>query len=171
MTIGGPLIDGRDWRTRGLVLEARAGGGSPNAAPLAFASSVCEGATCYFSSAGSGDPDGTLANVAWNFGDGTVGTGSPVSHTYSDEASKTVTLTVTDNNGASHRYPFGPAEDHGVGRQRHGDDDHGRSGAKSLRPRVLGDGGGLDLDHQLRKGQPCHTEQRAGRHHFGSRCP
>ena len=100
VTIGGPLVDGRDWRTRDLVLEALPGGGSPNASPGAFATSVCEGATCYFSSAGSGDSDGTLANVAWNFGDGTVATGSPVSHTYTDEAPRTVTLTVTDNDGA-----------------------------------------------------------------------
>src|SRR5437660_330700 len=35
---------------------------------------------------------------AWNFGDGTTGTGSPVSHTYATSGPFTVTLTTTDSN-------------------------------------------------------------------------
>ncbi|MGH9246805.1 MAG: PKD domain-containing protein [Acidimicrobiales bacterium] len=101
VTVGGPLVDGRDWRARDLVLEAQAGGIPANVGPRAFASAVCEGATCHFGSGGSGDPDGTVASVVWDFGDGTTGTGSPVSHTYTSEAPRTVTLTVTDDDGAS----------------------------------------------------------------------
>ena len=37
---------------------------------------------------------------AWNFGDGTTGTGVSPSKTYGSAGTRTVTLTVTDNNGA-----------------------------------------------------------------------
>jgi PKD repeat protein len=54
-----------------------------------------------FSSAGSADPDGSIASFAWTFGDGTSsGDGNP-SHTYAAVGSFVVSLTVTDNAGAS----------------------------------------------------------------------
>lgn len=49
----------------------------------------------------STDSDGTIASRAWSFGDGTAGSGSPVSHTYGAAGTYRVTLTVTDNGGAS----------------------------------------------------------------------
>lgn len=48
---------------------------------------------------GSTDPDGDLAAWSWTFGDGTGGQGPDVSHTYTDDGSYTVTLTVTDQAG------------------------------------------------------------------------
>ena len=45
----------------------------------------------------STDPDGTIAGYAWNFGDGSTGTGSTASHTYAATGTYPVTLTVTDN--------------------------------------------------------------------------
>jgi chitodextrinase len=54
-----------------------------------------------FNATGSSDPDGTIVSWAWNFGDGTTGNGQTVSHTYANGNTRTVTLTVTDNGGAT----------------------------------------------------------------------
>jgi len=52
-----------------------------------------------FDASGSSDPDGTIDNYAWNFGDGKMGTGITTTHSYPSEGTFTVTLTVTDNDG------------------------------------------------------------------------
>lgn len=68
----------------------------------------CEnvGAPLQLNGAGSYDPDGFITSYAWEFGDGTNGTGASPKHTYSTyrwngTAYKpfTVNLTVTDNSG------------------------------------------------------------------------
>jgi PKD repeat protein len=52
--------------------------------------------------AASVDPDGTIASYTWNFGDGSaVETGVSVTHTFTATGVLQVTLTITDNNGAS----------------------------------------------------------------------
>ncbi|HEU5404236.1 MAG TPA: PKD domain-containing protein [Terriglobales bacterium] len=53
------------------------------------------------STAGSSDPDGTIASTTIDFGDGTVVSGPSASHTYSVAGNYTVKTTVTDNLGAS----------------------------------------------------------------------
>jgi PKD repeat protein len=57
--------------------------------------------TITFSATESYDPDGTIVAYSWDFGDGTTATGITVFHAYADNSSYVVTLTVTDNNGAT----------------------------------------------------------------------
>ena len=52
----------------------------------------------------STDSDGSIVNWTWNFGDGTISYGSEVNHTYLNSGKYNVTLTVTDNDGASDDY-------------------------------------------------------------------
>jgi parallel beta-helix repeat protein len=47
------------------------------------------------------DNDGTIVSWLWNFGDGTTSTSQNPTHRYSDAGAYTVTLTVTDNGGAT----------------------------------------------------------------------
>jgi PKD repeat protein len=55
-----------------------------------------------FTSGGSTDPDGTIAGYEWDFGDGSpVAAGPSPSHTFSTAGEYTVTLTVTDDRGAT----------------------------------------------------------------------
>lgn len=54
------------------------------------------------SSAGSFDPDGTIASTVINFGDGSASvSATSATHTYTAAGNYTVTVTVTDNLGAS----------------------------------------------------------------------
>ncbi|PIE60382.1 MAG: hypothetical protein CSA31_02340, partial [Desulfobulbus propionicus] len=55
-----------------------------------------------FDGSNSSDADGTLTSYSWNFGDGSSASSKKTSHTYSCAGSYTISLTVTDNQGASH---------------------------------------------------------------------
>lgn len=63
--------------------------------------SGAEGAAIAFSAAGSIDPDGDALSYAWDFGDGTGGSGASPIHTYADNGTYTATLTVADPLGAT----------------------------------------------------------------------
>ncbi len=49
----------------------------------------------------STDPDGTVTNYEWTFGDGTTATGATAEHAYDASGTYTVSLTVTDDEGES----------------------------------------------------------------------
>jgi PKD repeat protein len=55
----------------------------------------------YFSAAQSKDPDGTIVSYVWSFGDGAQGNGMFAEHEYTKKGSFVVTLTVTDDKGAT----------------------------------------------------------------------
>lgn len=56
-----------------------------------------------FDASASHDPDGSVANYTWNFGDSTyLGHGAVVTHGYTKEGTYNVTLTVTDNKGLTY---------------------------------------------------------------------
>ncbi len=59
------------------------------------------GSPITFSSAGSTDPDGSIVAYDWDFGDGNAATGPSPTHTYVSEGTFTVSLTVTDDRGAT----------------------------------------------------------------------
>jgi DNA/RNA endonuclease G (NUC1) len=59
-----------------------------------------EGSSLAFDAGGSSDPDDGTLTYIWNFGDGSNGTGVNPSHTYADNGSYQVTLTVKDPLGA-----------------------------------------------------------------------
>lgn len=77
------------------------GGGGGNAAPTASFTFNCTNLSCAFNGSGSSDPDGSIASYAWNFGDGTSGSGATPGKSYSTGGTYAVTLTVTDNGGAT----------------------------------------------------------------------
>ena len=53
-----------------------------------------------FDGTGSSDPDGTVTDWSWDFGDGSTGSGSRAVHTYTQGGRYFPRLTVTDNSGA-----------------------------------------------------------------------
>ncbi|GIG38661.1 PKD domain-containing protein [Cellulomonas phragmiteti] len=73
----------------------------PNVAPVAAFTAQATGLGVAVDGSGSSDPDGTVASYAWDFGDGGTAQGATASHTYGADGTYTVTLTVTDDDGAT----------------------------------------------------------------------
>ncbi|ALN87256.1 protease 1 [Lysobacter capsici] len=76
------------------------GTGPVNNPPVANFTSSASALTVSFTDTSS-DSDGSIASRSWNFGDGTTSTAANPSKTYSAAGTYTVSLTVTDDDGAT----------------------------------------------------------------------
>jgi len=92
----------------GLVIGLVGPGASPsvdNAKPVAafcaYLADESDPTTVFLDGTASADSDGTIVAYQWVFGDGTIGSGAQVEHTYSWIGKFTATLSVTDDRGAS----------------------------------------------------------------------
>jgi PKD repeat protein len=72
-----------------------------NRLPTAAFTATSTGLTASVSAAGSTDPDGRIASYAWQWGDGTSGTGASMTRTYAQAGTYTIRLTVTDDRGGA----------------------------------------------------------------------
>ena len=74
---------------------------APNQPPVAAFTATPTGLSVAVDGSGSSDPDGTVTSYAWNFGDAGTATGpTPPAHAYAAAGTYTVTLIVTDDDGA-----------------------------------------------------------------------
>jgi PKD repeat protein len=94
-----PLLDVSNTTTFNPVLIP-GGGGTTNSPPAASFTYACTNLTCVFTDT-STDSDGLIRSWSWNFGDGTTSTVQSPSHTYASEGTYGVTLSVTDDDGAT----------------------------------------------------------------------
>jgi len=89
-----------------FLAASSCGGGTPppvgNVAPVSSFTFSCTALACSFDGSTSSDSDGTIASYSWNFGDGNIASTATAAHTYAVNGSYSATLTVTDNEGASH---------------------------------------------------------------------
>ena len=79
--------------------------GGGNVPPVASYTYSCVAAThtCTFDGTGSSDSDGTIASYAWKTPNGTtVATTSTFTRSFPSARTLNLSLTVTDNGGASH---------------------------------------------------------------------
>lgn len=95
---------GATGQSTAAVTITSAGGGGTNQPPVARIAApvtVAVGGSITLSGSASTDADGTIASYNWNFGDGTTATGVTAQKSFAAAGSYVVTLTVTDDKGAT----------------------------------------------------------------------
>ena len=70
---------------------------SVNELPVAMFTYDANNLTVMFDATASSDPDGSIANYSWTFGDASEGNGKIVTHVYAKDGTFKANLTVTDN--------------------------------------------------------------------------
>jgi PKD repeat protein len=99
--VSGPALDGANWAAKSLIATPGTPPPPPNQKPVASFNDSCDGLACEFNGSGSSDPDGSVAGYAWSTSDGGSGSGAVLKHTFGEAGTFEVTLTVTDNDGAT----------------------------------------------------------------------
>ena len=90
-----------DGATSAVASEEVTVAAPPNAAPLAAFDAVADGLSVAVDAGSSADADGVVSGWAWDFGDGTTSVEGPVTnHVYAAAGTYTVSLVVTDDDGA-----------------------------------------------------------------------
>ncbi len=100
-TIVSPIVADASAVTANLVHSSGTVNQAPIASFLASASTGTAPIAINFDATDSQDPEGAIASYSWSFGDGAVGLGALVSHTFSSAGTYPVTLTVKDDTGVS----------------------------------------------------------------------
>ncbi|MFC3960212.1 PKD domain-containing protein [Halovivax cerinus] len=72
---------------------------SPPTADIIAPSTATVGTTYTFDGTGSSDADGSISSYVWAINGSQIGTGSTTAYTFTSEGTKTLTLTVTDDDG------------------------------------------------------------------------
>ena len=97
VTLTASGMDGPDTQAHEIAVS---GEGGANIPPAASFTSSCSGLSCS-SSDTSTDSDGTISAWSWDFGDGQTSATQKPNHEYYIGGAYTVSLTVTDDGGAS----------------------------------------------------------------------
>lgn len=99
--VSGPAVDGVSWSGAASFVYQSADGSGANFPPSAQSAVDCQDQVCAFSSAGSVDLGGAIAGYLWSFGDGATSTEANPTHRYAAAGTYEVSLTVTDDRGAT----------------------------------------------------------------------
>jgi PKD repeat protein len=98
---GNPYWTQEEWSNIDGACVQRSAARPPSAVFSASPNPAALGQAVSFNATQSSDIDGNITGFSWNFGDGATGSGATPSHAYASLGTFTVTLTVSDDAGAS----------------------------------------------------------------------